>query len=360
MEQKYSYADLPFVAIIGSPRSGTSMLRTMFDAHSHVSIPTEYPFIHLYYSFFGSRKFYEEEITFFLKLIQIKIKYRFWDTKRWRIQFKDLELALLAESDLDFHKAVKILIAHFNSVFSKSDIRVLMIKEPLYTYVLPEIKKIIPEIKCIALIRDPRAQVNSVRKKDFGSKLITANALAWHIAQKKILRFEKKYSNSLLKIRYEDMINERESTIDLCCHFSGIEFEPQMLTYYEKSEEIAAAYSFQKNDASIFHRSTLQEPNPLKISEWRNQLSKRDIKIIEVINGRLMKKIGYERMYKKNHSLLVLYVPVYIHFMIQGIIGRCMRILPPAMRIKIFSRSSLFEKSYASIFGKSLKNESES
>ena len=36
--------ELPIFFIVGSPRSGTTMLRTIFDAHPNVSIPLENPF----------------------------------------------------------------------------------------------------------------------------------------------------------------------------------------------------------------------------------------------------------------------------------------------------------------------------
>lgn len=349
---------MPLVVIVGSPRSGTSMLRMMFDAHPNVQIPTEFPFIPYFYPYFGQRRFREKEIDQFFGLIKKEIKYPFWSIDRWRIDFKKLRICLLEQSkvSLQYTSACKIVVAYFNSVFPKGEIKTLMLKEPLYTYKLKKINRIFPDIKYIALQRDPRGQVNSVRNQEFGSRLITVNAFAWNLAQKKILQFEKKYPGQILKVPYKELIADNKEIAKRICKFSGITFEETMLNYRDKKDEVVASYSVIERDWSKISYSSMQKPDPEKISAWKNTLSKREIKIIEVFNYSLMKKMGYTPKFKRNFFLLFLYIPVILHFVLQQLIGLCINLFPISMRLKIIFSPSLFEKTYGRLFGKRVKN----
>lgn len=352
MQNEEDIASLPFMIIVGSPRSGTTMLRTMFDAHSEVQIPTEYPFIPFYYPFFKTRLFNSQDIDLFLKLIKKNFKYNFWTTARWRMDYDMLKNDMKNDRFLNFNRAVKYTIAHFNSVFPKKKLSLLMQKEPFYSYSLKSLKKIFPELKVIALYRDPRGQVNSIIRKRFGSRLISANAFAWKIAQKRIFSFEKKFSDDILKVRYEDMITDTRTVVEKVCKFAGISFEEGMLDYQNRKEDIFNAYKTKKDIEFSDVRSTLKKPDPKKINEWESGLDKKDIKLIEVINMKIMKKYNYIPKYDRNIIYIIAYIPVYIHFILQNLIAIVIKLLPPMIRLKIIALPSLFEGTYGRLFGK--------
>lgn len=46
-------ADTPFIFIVGRPRSGTTLLRTLYDAHPNVNIPPECQFVVNLYGKYG-------------------------------------------------------------------------------------------------------------------------------------------------------------------------------------------------------------------------------------------------------------------------------------------------------------------
>ena len=47
--------NIPFLFIVGRPRSGTTLLRTLFDAHSNVVIPPECQFVVNLYGKYGKK-----------------------------------------------------------------------------------------------------------------------------------------------------------------------------------------------------------------------------------------------------------------------------------------------------------------
>lgn len=66
---------IPVFFILGRLRSGTSLLRTLFDAHPNVMIPPEYPqFFYLYARYKDKKQWSQAEIRdFFLELRHKKI-----------------------------------------------------------------------------------------------------------------------------------------------------------------------------------------------------------------------------------------------------------------------------------------------
>jgi len=351
-KRKVKIEDLPMAIIVGSPRSGTSMLRTFFDAHSQVQIPTEFPFFPFLYDVYRNKPFEEYIIDSYIARIRFTIQHQFWNINRWNIDFESLKKSLLEAGNLRFAGVCKHTVASFKSVFNKRELSLLMLKEPLYTYYLNKIYRIFPDVKVIAIERDPRAQVNSIRNFKFGSRLITANALAWRKAQQKIASFQKKNQNKTYIIKYDQLVQDPEKELTRLCEFLCIPFEKDMLNYHLWKDDILKTYGFETIGMHPSIKSTMQKPDVSKILEWKEALSKREIQLIETVNYRGMKRRGYIPQYKQNYFLFLLYIPVYIHGLIQTFLSYMVKVLPPSRRIKIIFSPSLFERTYGRIFGK--------
>ena len=63
---------IPFFFVVGRPRSGTTLLRTLFDAHPNVSFPPECQFIVNLYPKYGKIIDWEEKqiLSFYHDLIE--------------------------------------------------------------------------------------------------------------------------------------------------------------------------------------------------------------------------------------------------------------------------------------------------
>ncbi len=109
----------PFFFIVGRPRSGTTLLRTLFDANPNVCIPPECQFIINLYPKYGKQQHWDQKsLLQFYHDLQDQ-----WLFKTWKIDNDELKAALLkAEGDLSYNEICKLVYLRYQTVFEKNDI----------------------------------------------------------------------------------------------------------------------------------------------------------------------------------------------------------------------------------------------
>lgn len=346
----------PLFLITGSARSGTNMLRGFLDAHPEVLVATEFPFIPLYEPLFHHKAaFTESDVELFLSWIQKDIRYEFWSLKRWRVDINDLRSALRnkVSEGLDYADACRMVISMFRSVFPKTQIRAIVLKEPAYALQVTQLMNILPEIKVIHLYRDPRAQVNSIISMPFGSRLVSANALHWNKVQKSLVRLANEMPGKVMPLCYESMVHSTSTSLLQVCDFLGIAFQPEMMQYYEQKEVLKKVYGLDKEAIVSLGTSSLLPPDPDKITQWQQSLKSRQVRRIEAVCKSTMKKLGYQPVQKYHFISWPLFIPLLIHASIQRMLGILFRLLPFTFRLKLMFSPSLFENTYGRLFGQS-------
>ena len=154
-------------------------------------------------------------------------------------------------------------------------------KSPNLQHFLPDILRLMPETKFIHIIRDGRATAFSFAQRAY--KNIYLAAQEW--VDGNVLAFTNQdligQANYQI-IYYEDLLRNPEKTIKSVCSFLEIDFHPKMLELNEgqSSEE----------EAKNYVKSTFDQS---KIDQYKKQLSPKEIKKIERIQGPLLKKMGY-------------------------------------------------------------------
>lgn len=335
--------------ILGSPRSGTTLLRTLFDAHPNVNIPLEYPLIPLLYPKYKNKKsFSQNDIRAFIDDLKKPIKFVFWDINRWRIDWKQFEIDALAQSEIDFASLCTLLNRSFKSCFNKEEIMMIGDKNPIYSEHALLLVKLYPDAKFIHLSRDPRGQIASLQRQHFGNRLTPANAFRWNHHQKLAWRCRNFVCSNLIDIKYEDFIAEPEETLMLLCQFIGIPYKREVFDYYQESQKYLSEYEGDQFIDAL--NSTLQPIDKNKAEEWKTILKPMDIRIIESLCRRRMKILGYRRVYKESFWPWLLMIPVWLHLSIQFMIRWPILLLPFNVRTKIILRSSIFEKAYESLY----------
>jgi hypothetical protein len=153
-----------------------------------------------------------------------------------------------------------------------------------------EYMELLPELRLLNVVRDPRAQVNSINRAiihDFDSLL---NARRWVQAHDMALALAQRYPDRVLTIRYEDFINTPETVLREVCGFVGIDYLDAMLDVGTSSEA-----------GRIARRSALwatndKQPIPANIDKFTRQLGAEEIAVIETIAAGHMRRYGYELM----------------------------------------------------------------
>jgi Sulfotransferase family len=173
---------------------------------------------------------------------------------------------------------------------AKRGAKVVMDKSLDSVHYAAELMELFDDLLFLNVVRDPRAQVNSMNRAiihDFDTLL---NASTWVKAYTVGRKLADAYPDRVLTIRYEDFVSNQEAVLRKICSFFGIAFTPDML-------DISRSQEAQK----ISHMSALWESNwsaPIaaNVDKFKKALTAEEIEIIETLTGDFMDYYGYERM----------------------------------------------------------------
>jgi hypothetical protein len=176
--------------------------------------------------------------------------------------------------------------------------KVLLVdKTPQNLYHVDELLAWLPESKVIHMIRDPRAVLASAwtrRMREYPDRvyfsvpwpravysvmIVFHVAITWRYAGYLDRRYEKKYPNNYLLLRFEDVVSSPESTIRKLTTLLGVEYDPSMASPPSKGS------SFDRHGFSGMDQSTL--------NRWESVLKPWMTWIVSAICRKQMKKMAY-------------------------------------------------------------------
>ena len=214
------------VFIVGPPRSGTSMLRGLFDGHPELVVfPNEMKFFRLVSNNPICAETFLDKSDFKLFFSVEEEKYRHdYDKIRNHLQRRLDE----SQSYRDVMLAVIEAYALVEPGDGQSKIAWVE-KTPANTRYLPLLNNWFPSTaKFIALTRDPRNVFNSQRRKH---PQRTAEVFCRDFAEIMLkIRIAKRHlGEQMTIIRYEDIIEDPERIMRELAQFLGVQFSPCML-----------------------------------------------------------------------------------------------------------------------------------
>lgn len=316
--------DLPMFFIIGRPRSGTTLLRTIFDVHPNVSIPLECRLISSLYSKYHWVKKWNKELLekFYADVLSLpKIDI-------WTLDKENLRANILnADENISFANLVKYVYVNYVSFFEKDEIRLIGDKTPYYSLDTPTLKVILgqfPDVKIIHIVRDYRDNYLSMRKVDFEGNYISLVCFRWKFSFRMVRELMKKKSSQYYYLRYEDLVTNPGKEVKKICKFLSIEYHEEMLHYYMAKDKILEVYSME--EIVKYHSSLLKPIIAENIYGWKKKLPDKKVEFADAIVGKHAEEAGYERKFRKSkavYKLMVLPDVIYIHlwFLYEKIYG---------------------------------------
>jgi hypothetical protein len=218
---RHAQEPIPGAFIIAPPRSGTTLLRLIFDSHPAIAAPPEtLIFPHL----LGALR--EERVT----------------RAMWNAGF---HREFLARSLGDFGRS-------FLEAYARTKQKRFWIeKTPSHVEWLPELYEACPDAKFLLLYRHPFDVVRSMQERKMmeTQPRLTAwlrdhptrfSACCAYVAcqQEAMLAFEARHRDSAHAIRYERLVAEPEDTLRQACAFLGLDFAPQMVDFASARHDI--------------------------------------------------------------------------------------------------------------------------
>jgi hypothetical protein len=328
--------DIPIFFIIGRPRSGTTLLRALMDAHPNVIIPIEYPFIlNLGKRYKNVKNWDHKTIDRFLEDMKL-----IWQFKISKIDIEALRNDLYTISGKnDYLTICKAVILNCPRVFEKKDIQLVGDKNPGYSIYFKYLYKITGnKAKYLFLTRDYRDQFLSLRKTIYDFPYIAIPTRRWKQAIKYFIKISKKQPGLFYTLRYEDLVTSPETELKKVTDFLSIGFDPNVLKFHEHKEEFLRMYPEQTLNG--IHKSLLNPITPDKIGTWKQKLKPLQLKIADTVAGRYADKFNYERVYYRFNLLYYFYaLPGIAFYYLLKIAYSIVRLLPFHLYIK-FTKGS--------------------
>jgi hypothetical protein len=236
------------VFLVGSERSGTTLLRLMLDHHPEIAFEKEFDFVVTQVSDTGGLPPLDSYLD-------------------WIATVRGMDFAI--DHSLDYRGLVNDFLRQKQAASGgKPHIGATVHRN------FDRLRFLWPEARYIHLVRDPRDVARSVVQKGWagniyqGSEFWVAAENCWDSLVKHLPR------DQALEIRYEALVRRTEAVLTDICRFVGVEYSEQMLEY--------------RADAPQY-----PPPDPTLVAQWKTKLSPREVAAVEVQTARLLESRGY-------------------------------------------------------------------
>lgn len=286
-------SEIPFFFILGRPRSGTTLLASLFDAHPNVAMPFECPLIINIHRKYSMRKNWDKQtlLTFYTDVINHR---KFGS---WRADPEKLKIDLLnCEGEATFENLMKVVYLNFKSFFPKEEVLLFGDKNPEFAVYPNQLIKIFPNAKFIHLSRDYRDNILSIKKVDFEAPITALLAFRWRFATKRLLQAQERHPHKFYHLKYEDLVSDPARALKKLCSFLNIPFKPEALEFHKVKNELFK--DFDRQHIERYHSSLLRPITSDKTYAWRETMSGKEVKIADRVVGEIAERTGYERKFK--------------------------------------------------------------
>jgi len=343
---------VPLFFIIGRPRSGTTLLRILFEAHPHVLIPPESPFIISLYKKYGKVTFWDEPTI--KEFCEDIFKQRYFD--KWLIEKNELFDSLLeAKGENTFQTMVKKVCLSYSSVFDKEDIRLIGDKNPAYSLYAQRIHKLFPGARIIHITRDYRDNYLSLIKVNFEVPIVPLVIYRWKFAYRQLSKLKEQHPELIYSLKYEDLAADPERQFRAVCRFLGLDYDPAVLSFYKKKAEVEKVYAGSE-EIAIVHKSLFNPISTDRMNLWKKEMTERQVRIADLVAGKTAEKAGYKRKYPSfNLGLYLWILPGLIYASLMYRLILMGDYLPYRMRNSLNKTLGIFLKMYWKINKRKVK-----
>jgi hypothetical protein len=288
---------VPMPLIVGAPRSGTTLLRLMLDAHRELAIPPETGFLipALYMAGAGVTL----RRSFFNLVTQYPPRAVGWQD--FGIPADEFWHALARLEPFSVSAGLRCFYQLYAARFGKSrwgD------KTPAYGGHMVAIEQGLPEAHFIHIIRDGRDVALSLRQVWFSpGQDMRLLAKTWR-RDVSVTRAQGRRCAHYLEVRYEALVRNPVAVLSQICAFLSLEYEPQMATYYQRAPERLAEHQARvRSDGRVIvtrdqrraqQRLTTCPPDPSRIYHWKRTMPREEREQFEKVAGPLLAELGYE------------------------------------------------------------------
>jgi Sulfotransferase family len=271
----------PFPFLVGSGRSGTTLLRVMFDSHPALAVPPE--------AFFPTESPHAwrfSDGTFDVDRATTGLSDEPWFAD-WDLPDDVFTKAVAAARATTYAQVVRCL---FRSYADEQHKPRYGSKTPQHVLSIGRLADLFPESRFIHMVRDGRDVAASFTQVHFGpSDLASATRLWAHRVSRGRTAGVRLGADRYLECRLEDLLADPEGTLRSLCAFVDLPYDDAMLRYHERDPMAVAGVGDR-----YYHQNAMKPPTE-GLRDWRTQMSRSDVLLVEAIAGDTLERFGYER-----------------------------------------------------------------
>ena len=283
----------PMPFIVGVPRSGTTLLRLMLDAHPDLAIPSETGFIPALLKARGDGGLTAEGFVATLA------SFPTWED--FDLRPEDLRAAVAALRPFETGEALRAFYRLYAARFGKPRYGD---KTPNYALIIDRIESLLPEARFVHVIRDGRDVALSVRGLWFSpGQDMESLARDWRDRIRKTRDLGRRCRH-YLEVRFESLILESGPTLRRICGFLDLPYDARLERYHETAPERLQEFKDRRRaDGSVVitkeerlqnQALSARPPEPAEIGRFKRDMSPAERARFESVAGGLLKDLGYE------------------------------------------------------------------
>jgi hypothetical protein len=262
--------------IVGSARSGTTLLRLMLNAHPDVAVPPESRFVTELWD--GAS---DVEARRFLDALEAHARFNAWE-----LPISEVERELDGATTVPYATAIDAVYRAYARARDKSrwgD------KTPRYVEHIPFLAQLFPDARFVHLVRDGRNVALSYADVPFGPKTVAKAADLWARRVTQGMRDGRALgTDRYLELRYEDLVEDIEARTKELSTFLDMPFDSGMLDYTERARSDVLPRAAKYNP-HVTERPIAQTRS------WQSDMPERHVAVFEAIAGPVLTQLGYER-----------------------------------------------------------------
>ena len=268
--------------VVGSGRSGTTLLRAMLSAGGDVVIPPESYVLPRVIRRFTTYSFLPWDVLASVVISEFEAHPGF---EQWDVGLQPVHQAARA-LPVEKQTLADLISLVYEAYAAKEHKERWGDKTPINTHFLDKVVQVFPRAQYIHMVRDPRATVASYQAaglRDFEEAIAR-----WEGAVAKVEQVGRHLSaGQLLEVRYEALVREPAETLAQVCDFLAIDFSDEMLAYWEVAPGLGDA-------ASAPHMAnTHKSLDASFVDKWRATLTPDQVARIESALQAPMERFGY-------------------------------------------------------------------
>ena len=285
------------VFIVGSPRTGSTLLRLMLTSHKSIVIPPESGFLVWWYDKYKDWKPSDNSsgrLPTFLKDLFTSKKIETWNISR-----NGLENYLKKAVPKNYSELSSCVYKYFGTCFD-AGFKIWGDKNNWYLDHIDKIKDIFPNVFFIHIVRDGRDVACSYKelykkrlKVKYAPNLpnkVGEIAKQWSRNLNTIQNSLKKVKRSkFVEVKYEDLVESPEISLKQLCKKLGIKFDSNMLNFYKlnkKKNLVPKQYMGWKEN-------TYNKLNSTSVGRYNKELTVKERETFERIAEKQLRKYGY-------------------------------------------------------------------